>query len=488
MTNAISNRDLEAVDRRTDGGAETIGPVDASRALPVRLAFGAVLAVAAGLVVAGVVFKPQTASALPSYARQTGQPCATCHTAFPELTPFGRRFKLGGYTMGGGMTFDEAPPIAAMIMGPEFAHFVKNQDAPPAPGLHTNDNVVLGQASLFYGGQIYGNLGAFIQGTYDGVGQSFALDNTDIRYADTAKLFGIDLIWGVTANNNPTVQDVWNTTPAWGFPFITSQVPPQFSPPGTMIEGAFAAKVVGTGVYTFWKDMLYIELSAYQNLSAATLQALGVDNGGPFLSGAAPYWRIAIEPTFGEHSLMIGTFGMLANIYPGYVPGAVSGFGTDRILDLGFDAQYQYISDVHAVTLKLTDIYETQTLNSSFAQGGIASNPTDTLNTFHATVSYVYDRTYSLTGSYFDVRGSSDALIYGANSINGSPNGNGFIVDAAYLPFSKGGPSFYPWFNVRLGVSYTAYLKLNGASTNFDGLGHNASDNNTILLYSWIMF
>ena len=42
-----------------------------------------------------------TASAVPSYARQTGQPCATCHTAFPELTPYGRQFKLMGYTAGG---------------------------------------------------------------------------------------------------------------------------------------------------------------------------------------------------------------------------------------------------------------------------------------------------------------------------------------------------------------------------------------------------
>lgn len=41
--------------------------------------------------------------ALPSFARQTGQACGTCHTDFPFLTPFGRRFKLLGYTVGGGM-------------------------------------------------------------------------------------------------------------------------------------------------------------------------------------------------------------------------------------------------------------------------------------------------------------------------------------------------------------------------------------------------
>src|ERR1700758_1880688 len=42
------------------------------------------------------------AQALPSFARQTGQPCGACHTDFPALTPYGRRFKLLGYTPGGG--------------------------------------------------------------------------------------------------------------------------------------------------------------------------------------------------------------------------------------------------------------------------------------------------------------------------------------------------------------------------------------------------
>ena len=38
------------------------------------------------------------AEALPSYARQTGQPCGTCHTDFAGLTPYGRLFKIKGYT------------------------------------------------------------------------------------------------------------------------------------------------------------------------------------------------------------------------------------------------------------------------------------------------------------------------------------------------------------------------------------------------------
>ncbi|MHB1581401.1 MAG: hypothetical protein ACYCUJ_08450, partial [Acidithiobacillus sp.] len=34
------------------------------------------------------------ALALPTFARQTGWSCATCHTSYPQLTPMGRMFKL----------------------------------------------------------------------------------------------------------------------------------------------------------------------------------------------------------------------------------------------------------------------------------------------------------------------------------------------------------------------------------------------------------
>ena len=84
--------------------------------------------------------------------------------------------------------------------------------------------------------------------------------------------------------------------------------------------------------------------------------------------------------------------------------------------------------------------------------------------------------------------GSADAGLYGANSLGSSPNGQGLIFDAAYLPFSNGGPSVWPWLNARIGVSYTHYLKLFGGINNFDGAFHNASQNNTIFAYTWIAF
>ncbi len=164
-----------------------------------------------------------------------------------------------------------------MIQGPQFEHTQKNLDAPPTPSTNTNNNVVLSQLSLFYGGQIFDNLGAFIQGTYDGVGNSWSIDNTDIRYTRTMKAFGSDLIVGVDVNNNPTVQDVWNTTPAWGLPYISAATGPAFTPPGTMLEGGFAGGVAGAGVYGWWNNMVYAELTGYRSLSSSTQQALGLD-------------------------------------------------------------------------------------------------------------------------------------------------------------------------------------------------------------------
>jgi hypothetical protein len=78
------------------------------------------------------------------------------------------------------------PPVAAMHMA-GFTHTKSSQDAPPAPGLHTNDNFASQQVSGFIAGQLYENLGSFIQITGDPVGGTVALDASDIRYADTLR-------------------------------------------------------------------------------------------------------------------------------------------------------------------------------------------------------------------------------------------------------------------------------------------------------------
>ena len=59
------------------------------------------LAVAvAAIVLLALLVGSDDAHAVPAYARQTGQECIACHVSFPELTSYGRYFKLTGYTIG----------------------------------------------------------------------------------------------------------------------------------------------------------------------------------------------------------------------------------------------------------------------------------------------------------------------------------------------------------------------------------------------------
>jgi hypothetical protein len=118
-----------------------------------RLAHCAIILIA---VVAVLAIQWRPAEALPSYARQTGQECAACHNGFPELTPYGRLFKLNGYTFSGG-TLD-VPPIAAMVI-PDFTHTSSGQTGGAAPGFGPNNNFSVNTASLFYAGKIFRSLG-----------------------------------------------------------------------------------------------------------------------------------------------------------------------------------------------------------------------------------------------------------------------------------------------------------------------------------------
>ena len=45
-----------------------------------------------------------------------------------------------------------------------------------------------------------------------------------------------------------------------------------------------------------------------------------------------------------------------------------------------------------------------------------------------------------------------------------------------------------PMQYLRIGAQYTGYLRFNGASSNYDGFGRNASDNNSLFLYAWLAY
>ncbi len=425
-----------------------------------------------------VFFSSNSAFAVPSFARQTGLTCAACHVGFPELTPFGRMFKLNGYTMKSA----NAPkwlPLAVMIQASVTS--TRNTTG-VADSFPRDGDLVAQQASLFYAGRITDKTGAFVQWTYDGVAHHSNLDNTDLRYADKYAGKGTDLIYGFTLNNNPTSQDVWNSTPAFGYPYAASSVA-NGPAAATLIDGGLGQQVAGLGAYAYWNKTLYGELSAYRTADQvfSVLRAgqdTATSGGVAALDGYNPYWRLALTREWGPHSVMAGTYGMVADVYPDNLNPSGP---TDRFKDIAFDAQYQYLTEPHSFTAQATWIHEKTDWNASYPAGGV-DNPSSSLNTFRANATYYYQRKYGATLSYFSTTGDTDATRWSpaavTGSANGSPDSSGYIMEADYLPLQ----------NVKLALQYTAYQKFNGASTNYDGYGRNASDNDTLYLLGWFMF
>jgi hypothetical protein len=415
------------------------------------------------------------ALAVPAFAVQTSQPCAACHVgAFgPQLKPFGRDFKLHGYVGNDGQ--DHGLPLA-LTARTSFTHTLEPQSGGAAPGFRPNDNAIVDAVSLYYAGKIAAQTGGFIEATFDGVAQRFHVDNIDIRHAGEGELLGHDLLWGLTANNGPTVSDPWNSTPVWGFPYNRSPLAPT-PMAATLVDGGLAQRVVGAGVYALWGNVLYSEVDVYKGLDAKALNAVGqVPDDGNQATAVIPYARLALIKDWGSHHAEVGAYTLTGTVMPG--GNQTFGFGK-RVIDTAVDANYQFISDPARVTSDMlsahaTYIHEDSSIEAREAQA-LFGTPRHSLETMRFDVSYSFAATVTPSVQYFRTTGTADASYWGTPT--GSPNSDGMIFEVAYVPWGKPNSPFRD-LNVRLAVQYVNYFT-------FDGESANARNNNAFYFSIW---
>ncbi len=413
---------------------------------------------------------PLEASALPAFARQTGQNCVACHAGgqYPELTPYGRMFKMTGYTIG-----ERTIPIS--VMG--LATYSNIANAPSDAQKHAQP--IFATGSLFLAGKMSENIGAFVQFTYDNYavdngdgtfsGHTIA-DNMDFRFASHIVDEQRDWVYGVSINNNPSISDPWNTAAAWmqyvptpspsSYQFIDGKAPyPKFGTGGN---------IAGLSAYLFWSRTLYAEVGSYGTADQAfSFMSTGIDDAGKTkLSGGNPYWRLALSHEWGPHNVMVGASGMTAKVYDVGSDNSDPG-NLGRFQNNGFDAQYQYILDPHTVTVQWAYMKQQQTYSDN---AGGTPGLTDTNDVTRAKLSYIYRAKYGGSLSYFNQNGTTN--------VQSEPGTTGWTYEAIWIPSQ----------NVRLGAQYTTYSKYQGAGSNYDGAGRNASDNNTLFLYAWFAY
>ncbi|MGD0906113.1 MAG: hypothetical protein ABSA96_00920 [Candidatus Acidiferrales bacterium] len=435
-----------------------------------------------------VFLRVPKAAAVPSYARQTGFPCKSCHLTPPELTALGRAFKLNGYTIAGkptvtskgtnregGLNILESFPLSVLF----DTSFTATKS--PQPGTQNGNFQFPQDASLFLAGAWSEHVGSFVQVTYESQNDHFSWDNTDIRYSNSTKIFKKDFVYGITLNNNPTVEDLWNSTPAWGFPFITSSSAPSPSA-AAIINGKLAQDVAGIGGYGMWNNHLYVASTIYRSEHIGGPQPNTGTNFAYNIRGVAPYWRVALQQTSKNNNLEIGTYG----IHLKSSPEGITGFGGvfDGFTDWAADFQYdrtipRFGGDV--LSFRGTYIRENSSLGATFADDG-ALLVRHHLNTVQANAEYHFGDRVSGTIGFFNIDGTPDPSLFPAMSVAGSANGdprsNGYIANVSWWPIQ----------NIGLTFQYTGYMRFNGAQTNYDGFGRTAGANNTAYLVARFVF
>jgi hypothetical protein len=449
------------------------------------------------LTVVFMILAPSPARAVPLFARQTGQNCVACHAGgqFPELTPYGRLFKMTGYTIG-----ERTVPVSAMALASvsKVANTSKSDD--PSADFSKNGSLTFATASLFLGGKITDNIGAFVQITYDPYAVQYDngdhaghtnADNIDIRYADRFIDDKNDFIFGISANNNPSVADPWNTAAAWmQYVPVPSPSSSRFIDGNSPYSGfASGGNVAGVTAYGFWNRLIYAELGAYGTANGAfRFMSAGLSDADVTkLKGLNPYARMAVNREWGAHSLMVGIAGMRTQIYDDPL-NTSDPSTTHHYRDLTLDTQYQYLLDPHSVTGQIAftrSLHEYPGFIANqpvFDPAGNAlanTNASDTTNVFRTKLTYVYQAKYGGSAGLFNLSGSTNTLNLDPTRVSGNVTGN---------PGTRGGTleAFWtPLQNARIGIQYTGYNRYNGASTNYDGSGRNASDNNSLFLYLW---
>ena len=442
------------------------------------------------------------ASAIPVFARQTGFRCVACHVGgeYPQLTSLGRMFKLTGYTLGNAndifnlTTNADRPPVAVMLQTAK--QFYASTNPAAGNGTAPSSSFDLQVVSLFTGGHITDNLGAFVQWTwnkYDGnitsgsqYTQSSGIDNSELRWADRIVTKDSDLIYGVYANNRSTMSDVWNSTENWTSDWIGYFNAGGAQAPTTFLMGAAAQHgEVGTGAYLFKDKTWYAELGVYKSITHGPLSFMtggATGAGGVPELDPSPYYRFAYNKEWGPHSLEVGIHGMTSYVHnygPGLTYSDWSG-SVSTYRDVGVDAQYQYVLDPHYFSAHFRYTHEdmNNVLGVPNSSGLTPTNPTDTLNEIWADMTYIYRAKYGAMLFYHGATGSNDMGMYGYTT-NGSPNWQSWMPSLFWAPVQ----------NVRIGYMYTFYTQMGGTSgpmLNAGGLS--AHDFNTSMLYATLIY
>lgn len=416
-----------------------------------RLAHRLSASVLLGGLGAALMLVSGSANAVASFARQTGSECAACHIGSYglNLTPYGIRFKLGGYVDSDGK--GTKVPLAVQLIP---------QQTNPAQG---ETKTRIAEADVYLAGRLAGPVGGFarLSTRNDGSTVTTTLESIDVRTAQEVKLGGKDALVGMSVNNGPGVQDPISILPAHGFPVPSTD--------GTLLNSAsthhLANRVIGVTAFGLYDSNWYGEIGTYTPMSVAAQDKLGFDaSGDPGNLSGTSYWRLAYMKDFKTQFFSAGLVGLntkrqLNRSGP-----------SDGILDVGFDLNYQFLGTrEHMAQVRYVNILERRKYGSTPASPfvpGLMAKDTGHARDQTLGLTYVYKQSYGLTVARLIGTGSEDAVRF---LPYGRPDTTSTLIDVSWAPFGKEDSWGAPWANLRFSASWFRFSKFNGSSTDIFG-------------------
>ena len=404
-----------------------------------------------GWVAIALLMASNTAHAVPSFSRQTGSECAACHIGSfgLNLTPYGMRFKAGGYVDSDGK--GSKIPLSMQLL---------TENVNPATG---PTKTRLSEANVYLAGRLADEVGGFarVSRRNDGTEVRTTLESMDLRYAHDLKLNDKSAVVGLSLNNTPTTQDPISALPGRGFPAPSTD--------GTLLNPAsthhLANRVLGMSAYGFYDQTWYGELGSYRSLSTSTQHHLGFDPAGdPGKLSGTSYWRLAYMKDLKTQFFSLGVVGLNTDRQ-------LNRSGpSDHITDLGLDLSYQYLGTrEHMLQARYVNILERRDYGSTPASPfvpGLFANPRGRSRDQTLVLTYVYKQTYGLTAARLMGTAEDDAVRF---LPYGKPDTHSTFVEASWIPFGKEDSWAAPWANLRLSAGWFRFSKFNGSDSDIFG-------------------
>ncbi len=254
------------------------------------------------------IITKNSANALPSFARQTGYSCNTCHTIPPRLNKFGMMFKMKGYTEGKSLdeimvgdnhTIPKYNPLSIRVLS--FPYSKQKGES--------NETIFPSEFMLAFAGRISENFGGVLEPIYEAEEGKWGIEYARATYVQNiGKNILLGLIGGWTS---PTGTDPFISLDYHGRRLTRSIATPHIALKNTGLQDIFSFNNRGISAYGYFSNLVYLNIGAYRGNTSLTNENIGLEEAKINQSDKDPidfYSRIALTKSIFSSDLNIGGF------------------------------------------------------------------------------------------------------------------------------------------------------------------------------------